>query len=192
MKGEDYIKNIQNAERRYFSEVVSCREENDKQYFEGYAAKFNTRTSLGWMTEEIAVGAFDTVMSDDTRGLFNHDPDVVLGRTASGTMRLSIDGTGLKYEIDYNPNDPDHVRVMQKVKRGDVNQSSFAFSIADEKWEKKDGKDHRVITRLSKLYDVAPVTYPAYQDTTVAARSFAEQEKTPVTGEVAELLKDLI
>jgi uncharacterized protein len=167
----DYIKNIENAERRFFSDTVEVREEEGNQYFEGYAVRFNSVTDLGYFSEEVAATAFDGVMGDDVRGLFNHDPDVVLGRTASGTMQVSKDEKGVKYRISYNPEDPDHKRVMEKVKRGDVSQSSFAFSISDESWSKRDGKEHRVIEKIKRWYDVAPVTYPAYADTTVAARS---------------------
>jgi HK97 family phage prohead protease len=177
----DYIKNIETAERRFFSEVVELREEGEDQFFEGYAARFNSPTDLGYFTEEIMPGAFDSVMNDDVRGLFNHDPDVVLGRTKSGTMQVVIDERGAKYKIKYNANDPDHVRVMEKVKRGDVSQSSFAFSIESENIvRKEDAKVHRQITKLKRWYDVAPVTYPAYTDTSVAARSIdslKEEEK---------------
>lgn len=171
MKQQDYIVNIEGAERRYFSQPLEYREEGEERSFEGYAVIFNSATDLGFFSEEISPGAFEDVMNDDVRGLFNHDPDVILGRAKSGTMKLTVDKTGVRYKIDYNPNDPDHVRVMEKVKRGDVSQSSFAFSIKDATWSTRDGKDHRTIEKLSRWYDVSPVTYPAYQDTTVAARS---------------------
>lgn len=171
MKKEDYIKDIQGGERRYYAEPMEYRKEGEDEYFEGYAVIFNSPTDLGWMSEEIVSGAFDDVMDDDVRGLFNHDPDVILGRNKSGTMSLTVDKKGVKYKIRYNPNDPDHVRVMEKVKRGDISQSSFAFTIKDAEWETKNNKDHRRVLKLQRWYDVAPVTYPAYTDTTVAARS---------------------
>jgi HK97 family phage prohead protease len=171
MKPLDYISNIKDAERRYFEQPLELREEGEEKRFEGYAVIFNSATDLGYFSEEIREGAFSDVMGDDVRGLFNHDPDVILGRSKSGTMKLSVDKTGVRYSILYNANDPDHVRVMEKVKRGDVSQSSFAFRIKDAAWETRDGKDHRVINKIERWYDVSPVTYPAYQDTTVAARS---------------------
>ncbi len=183
MKQPDYIENIDGAERRYLSQPLEYREEGEEKRFEGYAVIFNSETDLGWFTEEIRDGAFEDVMNDDVRGLFNHDPDVILGRSKSGTMKLTVDARGVKYSIDYNPNDPDHVRVMEKVKRGDVSQSSFAFGIKDAVWEIREGRDHRVITKLSRWYDVSPVTYPAYQDTTVAARSFEQVKKELESGE---------
>ena len=170
----DYIKNIDEAERRMIDEPLELREEGEKRYFEGYAFKFGALADLGSFTEEIAPGAADEVMNDDVRGLFNHEPNLVLGRTKSGTMRMSLDPIGLKYTIDFNPNDTDHTNLMEKVKRGDVSQSSFAFRVKDDKWETRNGKDHRTITKFERLIDVSPVTYAAYQDATVAARSLSK------------------
>ena len=171
MENKDYITNIKNAERRFLPMPIEVRAEGDDQYFEGMAAVFNSATDLGFFSEEIAQGAFDDVINDDVRGLFNHDPNVILGRSQAGTMTLTVDEKGAHYRIKYNPNDPDHVRVMEKVKRGDISQSSFAFSIKDAEWQTRDNKDHRVINKLERWYDVSPVTYPAYADTSVAARS---------------------
>jgi HK97 family phage prohead protease len=181
---KDYIKDIDGGERRFYTEPMEYRKEGDEEFFEGYAALFNRAADLGWFSEEIDASAFDDVLDNDVRGLFNHDPDVILGRNKSGTMTLTKDEKGMRYKIRYNPNDPDHVRVMEKVKRGDISQSSFAFSIKDAVWETKNEKDHRKILKLSRWYDVAPVTYPAYPDTTVAARS-----KEGLKKEVEELQK---
>jgi len=170
----DYIQNIDEAERRMISEPVEVREEGDEKFIEGYAFVFGATADLGGFTEEIAVGAADGVMNDDVRGLLNHEPNIVLGRTKSGTMQLSLDARGLKYRIKYNPNDPDHVSAREKIMRGDISQSSFAFRIKDDKWEVRNGKDHRTIIKLQRLIDVSPVTYPAYPDATVAARSLSK------------------
>lgn len=181
----DYINNIPNAERRFFTVPLEFRASEDgKQYFEGYAAKFNQETDLGYFREMIAPGAFEDVMDNDVRCLFNHDSHVILGRTAAGTCEISVDDVGLRYKALYNENDPDHVRVMEKIKRGDVSQSSFAFTIDRESWTNpKEGEQTslRTIETVRQLYDVSPVTYPAYADTTVGARSLdsikAEKDK---------------
>jgi HK97 family phage prohead protease len=167
----DYIEKIDGAERRTFTHTVEIREEGEDKFFEGHAFVIGEIADLGGFTEEIAKGAADEVMSDDVRGLFNHDDDYVLGRTKSGTMQLVSDERGLRYKIKYNPNDPDHVRLKEKVNRGDVSQSSFAFSVKDDKWEVRNGKDHRTVLKLRRLIDVSLVTYPAYQNTSVAMRS---------------------
>jgi HK97 family phage prohead protease len=170
----DYIKDIEEAERRMHVEPLELREEGDQKYFEGYAFKFGVLADMGWFTEEIAVGAADDVMNDDVRGLFNHEPNLVLGRTKAGTMTMHIDTVGLRYQIKYNPDDPDHVSLYQKVKRGDVSQSSFAFRIKDDKWETRNGKDHRTLIKFQRLIDLSPVTYAAYPDATIAARSLSK------------------
>jgi HK97 family phage prohead protease len=167
----DFIDKLEGSERRTISHPVEFREEGEERFFEGYAFVYGEVADLGGFTEEIARGAADEVMNDDVRGLFNHEPDMVLGRNKSGTMTLLNDDTGLRYKIKYNANDPDHVKVMEKVKRGDVSQSSFSFATKDDKWEKRSGKEHRTVLKLKRLYDVAPVTYAAYQNTSVAMRS---------------------
>lgn len=149
---------------------LEFREDAGDQYFEGYAFVFDAVADLGSFTEEIARGAADDNLTDDVRGLLNHDPNFVLGRNGK-TMKLEVDSRGLKYTIKYNPNDPDHVRTMEKVKRGDISQSSFAFRTESDKWEKRNGKDHRTLLKFKRLIDVSAVTYPAYNEATVAARS---------------------
>lgn len=188
----DYIKNIDGAERRMVSEGLEMRAEGEANSFVGYAFVYGATADIGGMfTEEIARGAADDVLGDDVRGLFNHDPNVVLGRTTSKTMTLSLDDKGLRYDIRYNPNDSDHVRIMEKVKRGDISQSSFAFRVDSDKWEKRNGKDHRTITKFKRLIDVSPVTYPAYQDATVGARSLTkiESNKTDLAAMDLDLMR---
>ena len=187
MQTKDYIQDIDGAERRFLTSQMEVRAEGDEEYFEGVGVTFGAIADLGWFTEEIAPGAFDEVKNDDVRGLFNHDPDMILGRSKSGTMQLFIDQKEVRYKIRYNPKDPDHVRVMEKVKRGDVSQSSFSFKVKDDKWETRDGKDHRTVTKLKRWFDVAPVTYPAYEDTSVAARSFKEVQKPDHKKDLAEM-----
>lgn len=169
----DYIKNIDEAERRMVNEGLEFREENGEQNFEGYAFVYNATADLGDFTEEIARGAADDVLTDDVRGLINHDPNLVLGRNGK-TMRLISDERGLKYIIKYNPNDPDHVSAREKIKRGDISQSSFAFRTKEDKWEKRNGKDHRTLIKFKRLIDVSAVTYPAYPDATVGMRSLSK------------------
>ena len=145
----------------------------------GYAAKFDVLSELMWdFQETIAAGAFDDVMRDDVRCLFNHDPNLILGRTLSGTLRLSLDATGLLYEVDL-PDTEMARSVAEAVERGDVTQSSFAFIVKEATWtERQDGTWLRTITKLTRLYDVSPVTYPGYPDATVGMRSGFVQQQT--------------
>lgn len=170
---KDYIHKIDpEADRRTISEPMEFREEGEEKFFQGYAFVYNTRTDIGGeFIEEIAPGAADEVMNDDVRALFNHDPNFVLGRTKSGTLKIMSDERGLRYQIKFNPNDSDHVNLRERILRGDVDQSSFAFRKKEDRWGKLDGKRHRVLVKLQKLIDVSPVTYAAYNDATVAMRS---------------------
>ena len=141
----------------------------------GYAAKYNVRSSdLGGWTEVIAPSAFTNNLktNPDVRALFNHDQNLVLGRTASGTMRLKSDGIGLAYEVD--PPDTQAARdLVTLMQRGDVNQSSFGFVCNDATWsvDPVTNMDVRTVTD-AELFDCSPVTYPAYPQATSGVRSF--------------------
>lgn len=149
----------------------------DKPVIFGHAAVFydgsrDTEYQL-WddIVERIMPGAFDKALAEgqDVRALFNHNPDYLLGRTKAETLNLTIDERGLAYEID--PGDTaiaNDVRSM--IKRGDLSGSSFAFLTTDEDWRKEDGIIIREIRGVD-LFDVGPVTYPAYEGTDTGARS---------------------
>jgi len=133
----------------------------------GYAAVFNEITTIGGLfRERIAPGAFRrAAASDDCRCLFNHDANQILGRTSSGTLRLWEDDRGLRYCCDL----PTWATaIAESVSRGDVSQSSFAFQVQDEDWDFTGPLPLRTI-RSARLFDVSPVTYPAYDATTVSA-----------------------
>ena len=144
----------------------------------GYALKFGVPYDMGWFTEEIQRGALDGADLSDVRILFNHDQNLILGRTKAGTAKVGIDEVGMWYIAEL-PDSPTGQNVKEALRRGDVDQSSWAFSIAadetgrskGDKWSMKDGKDYRVITSVRAVYDASPVTYPANPDTTAAKRS---------------------
>jgi HK97 family phage prohead protease len=154
----DVRKNVPIMERR----TTTQRADVMGQTIRGYAAVFNSPSEdLGGFIEYIAPGAFDDVMNDDVRGFYNHDWNYLLGRVSSGTLRLSVDEKGLMYEIDL-PNTTYANDLAELMRRGDVNQSSFAFMIESDKWEIKNKQNVRTITKVSHLIDVAPVVIPAY------------------------------
>ena len=132
----------------------------------GYAAVYNSDSEwMGGFYEQIERGAFDDVMNDDVRAYFNHDENLLLGRVSSGTLRIGTDARGLFYEVDL-PNTTYANDLAELMKRGDVNQSSFAFLIDADRWEQRDGKTYRIIEKVSRLLDVSPVAQPAYPDAT--------------------------
>ena len=168
------------VETRTYGNVV-LRAAGDKadesRRIEGHAAVFGSETEL-WPGEfeQIQAGAFARTLKAkaDVRALFNHDPNMILARTASGTLAVSEDKEGLWYGFDA-PNTTAGNDVLESIRRGDVTQSSFAFSVPEggEIFEtKKDGSVLRTVVDAN-LFDVSPVTYPAYQDTDVGARESA-------------------
>jgi uncharacterized protein len=172
------------TERRCFSSEVRAVKQEDKTIVRGYAAKFDTLSeNLGGFREMIAPGAFDSVLTDDVRALMNHDNNFVLGRTKAGTLRMGVDEVGLWYEYD-DPNTSYSRDLLISMERGDVDQSSFQFSVEDDEWKEDEEQRYvRTIKKVRRLYDVSPVTFPAYVDTTVAKRSLEQiqQETKPDT-----------
>lgn len=126
------------------------------------------------LVERIMPGAFDDVLGDDVRALFNHDPNQVLGRTSAGTLTLNTDAVGLRYEIMPGKTSV-AADVIEHVKRGDVSGSSFSFSMEGdgESVFREIGDDLTVreIVKFGRLFDVGPVTFPAYDATTTGLRS---------------------
>lgn len=144
----------------------------------GMAALFNSRTEL-WpgYYEEIAPGAFDDVLQDDVRCLLNHDASMILGRTKSSTCTISQTDTGLSYTCQLPDNALGH-QVYDAIERGDIDQSSFAFTIEKESYtDLGDGKFLRIIEKVGQLYDVSPVTFPAYDDASVSVNSRSRFEQ---------------
>ena len=153
------------------------REDGEDLSIEGYFAVFNSNYDIGYgMSESIAPGAFDGTISDDVRALINHDTTLVLGRTAAHTLELRQDERGLWGRVAINPKDSDAMNLYERVKRGDVNQCSFGFDILEEETEFRDGGEiHWTITAV-KLYEVSCCTFPAYEETSIAARQRDAEE----------------
>jgi HK97 family phage prohead protease len=160
-------------ERRAFGFEV--RADGEKPVMSGHAAMFGQEADImGVFRERIDSGAFKTAIGrDDVRALWNHNPDYVLGRNKAGTLQLKEDETGLAVEID--PPDTQWARdLMVSMKRGDVSQMSFGFRVTDQSWERVAGKLPLRIIRGVELFDVSPVTYPAYEGTDIHVRSSAD------------------
>lgn len=157
----------------------------------GYAAVFDQLSEdLGGFREQIARGAFTrAILEDDVRALFNHDSNYVLGRTKNGTLSLKEDIHGLRIEI--NPPDAQWARdLMSSIQRGDIDQMSFAFQTTNDKWEFLDGVPLRTVQDV-KLFDVSPVTYPAYPQTSVSVRDMAHQITQAREDEDTQVLEHL-
>ena len=195
-------------ERRFLPGCVEIRTEGtEKPRVRGYAAKYGVESeNLGGKRKEIretiAKGAFDDVLQDDVRALFNHDANLVLARSkgGQGTLTLGTDETGLWYEFEA-PDTQAGRDLLENIRLGNVDQSSFGFTVTEEgqAWEEKRDESgntiaRRTIKKISRLFDVSPVTYPAYPDATVALRSLesfqresSPEEQIPSQEELSEV-----
>lgn len=135
----------------------------------GYAAVFNQDSVDMGFIERIKPGAFAKALKkSDVRALFNHDSNFVLGRQSAGTLKLKEDSKGLYIEID-PPGATWATDLRESIRRGDIDQMSFGFTVASggERWE----GNTRVLTEIDQLFDVSPVTFPAYPTTEIQSRS---------------------
>jgi len=185
--------NVMIAERRVLPAVdVELRVEDDGgQKIVGYAAKYNKNSvDLGGFIEQIKPGAFDNaIMASDVRALKNHDANLILGRTPR-TLRLSSNAVGLRFEVDV-PDTTVGRDTVEEIRRGDLTGCSFAFTVTEDTWrENDDGTYSRDINEVKELFDVGPVTYPAYPDTSVAARSLENLKKEKRGGHGEEVKQD--
>ena len=158
----------------------------------GYAAVFNSKSEDLGFREIIMPGAFDRALKEahDVRALWNHNQDMVLGRTKSGTLRLSVDERGLKIETDL-PDTQAGRDALTLIGRGDVDQMSFAFRTLTDDWRTEDGEIIRELRDL-ELLDVSPVAYPAYAETSVSARALEMAKGTqppPILGVPLDILE---
>jgi uncharacterized protein len=158
-------------ERRSLLQPVEFRAEDDAGRIAGYGAVFNVITDIGgYFREQIAPGAFaKSIRSSDIRSLFNHDSALILGRTKSGTLRLSEDDTGLRYEVDL-PDTSAGRDLRVSMDRGDIDGSSFMFRATRQEWDDSDPDSPLRTILEAELFEVGPVTFPAYEEAQVSLR----------------------
>lgn len=170
------------------SAEIRLDESGEQPRLVGYASVFYDGTPKTefrlWadFVERIMPGAFDKTLkaNDDVRALFNHDPSLILGRTTAGTVELETDKRGLRYSIDLGSTTVAE-DVVKHIRRGDVSGSSFGFEVTDVEHRMEDKVDIREITGV-KLFDVGPVTFPAYEGTDVNVR---QEELAEIRSELA-------
>lgn len=151
--------------------------------FTGAAVVFNSWseelwTPMGVFRERILPGAFTRVLaaSPDVRLLINHDSNLVLARTRSGTLELTEEANALRVWARVAPTS--YAKDLRmSMSRSDIDQMSFAFAMdlekgAEDRWyeDEDSGEIRRDVVSVSDLYDVSPVTYPAYPDTSAVMR----------------------
>lgn len=143
----------------------------------GYAAVFDKFSQdLGYFVEKIAPGAFRDCMAQDVRALVNHDSNLLIGRSKPGTLRMSEDNLGLRVEIDL-PDTQLGRDTATSIARGDMDGMSFSFIQDQEEWDDRTDPPQRTVTHVRDLFDVGPVSFPAYTDTSAAMRSLEASKK---------------
>lgn len=174
------MKNRNNLEIRAISNEVQV----DSRNITGYAVVFESNSEDLGFIERIMKGAItdDTIKKSDVFCLLNHDSTKVLARSkyGEGSLKLEIDERGLKYSFTA-PNTDLGEELLEHLQRGEIDSSSFAFTVSldegSEKWYTVEGVQYRDIYAIEALYDVSPVYQPAYQETTVSKRALEELEK---------------
>lgn len=158
---------------------IRINESDGGMCIEGHAAVFDSWSeTLGGIfpfKEKVRKGAFaESIGRDDIRALFNHDPNYVLGRNRAGTLELVEDDVGLRVRI--TPPDTSWARdITTSIRRGDISQMSIGFVVEDDEWSSQDGIDTRELKKV-RLFDVSPVTFPAYTATDVGVRAMQEYD----------------
>jgi HK97 family phage prohead protease len=175
---------MENKEKRFITGSIEIEKRDgvESRTISGYAVVFDKFSSiLGGKTfgfrEKITRAAFDGVDMSGVIATFNHNFDNVLARTDSGSLSLTMDDVGLKYSFD-SPNTSYGNDLLENVRNGNVKGSSFMFTVRDQRWEYKNGEgtDEREITQVDELFELGPVTVPAYPDTTAAQRSYNDNK----------------
>lgn len=162
-------------EQRYLKmhDIATRADDNSNDLFvEGYFSVFNEDYPV-WdgATESIRPGAFSESMNGDIRALYNHNTDVILGRTTNGTLVLNQDDKGLWGRITLNKKDTEAMNVYERIARGDITGCSFGFDIEkEERTISDDGTVHFEIVKVNPLYEVSPCVFPAYAATHIEAR----------------------
>ena len=148
---------------------LEVRTKGDSNTLVGYASIFDSPSEPMPFVEYVKRGAFSKTLNDgaDVRLLIDHE-GVPLARSKSGTLQLQEDERGLRVEAELDPTNPDAARIMSAMRRGDLNQMSFAFRTIKDHWS-----DDRMTRELREvqLFDVSIVTFPAYEDTVAELRN---------------------
>jgi len=209
---EAFLRSIgsQIERRTIITELRASGDGTSPKVITGHGAVFNQEAEI-WddIYEVVRSGAFSkTIQEADVRALKNHNPDYILGRNKAGTLRLNQDDQGLAYEIDVDPNVSYANDLHSSIMRGDITQSSYAFLPVQQRWiDREDGTTLRELLEV-KLFDVSPVTYPAFEGADAQARSaltaagidpdglarlcLAHQRGTPLTPADRAMLKAAI
>jgi hypothetical protein len=184
-------------ERRFLT-VEMRAVEGDEMIVEGYPIVYEQDTDLGWFRERIARGAAKNALAkSDEFLLFNHDPNQPLARRKNGTLSASEDDKGVFIRADLSKSERGP-GLYRDIKNGLIDKMSFAFTVASQTWQDPTGdgeNELRIINEIEELFDYSPVTYPAYKQTELVARSaehIAQEHAESTTVEEAPSTEEVL
>ena len=174
--------------RAYNFEIRAENNEKNGDHIVGRPIVYNSGTNLGWFDEIIEAGALDKANLKDVRFLVNHDTSMIpLARSRNNnensTMKLEVDKDGMAIRVNLDTENNTEARnLYSAIKRGDITGMSFMFTIDDEEWKDLES-DHptRHIRKISQVYEVSAVTFPAYESTEISARDKEALESAKAT-----------
>ena len=174
--------------RAYNFEIRAENNEKNGDHIVGRPIVYNSRTNLGWFDEIIEAGALDKANLKDVRFLVNHDTSMIpLARSRNNnensTMKLEVDKDGMAIRVNLDTENNTEARnLYSAIKCGDITGMSFMFTIDDEEWEKLDSEHPiRHIRKISQVFEVSAVTFPAYESTEISARDKEALESAKAT-----------
>lgn len=170
--------------------ITRTLEDTEEKVISGYINKFNTRSQYMGFYEEVSKGAFDKTLADghNIYAMYNHNSDMVLGSTKSGSLKLNTDEVGLHFELRINSNISYANDLYELVSNGDIDGCSFGFYVLDDEWTYTEDKvDLRKVKEV-ELIEVTITPFPAYLDSEASCRSFEQHNKEV---EKAKELRDL-
>ncbi|MGL4571799.1 MAG: HK97 family phage prohead protease [Clostridium sp.] len=169
-------------------------EDSEEKIISGYINKFNTRSQYMGFYEEVDKGAFDKTLADghNIYAMYNHDTNMILGSTRSGSLKLNVDNIGLHFELRINPNLTYANDIAELVKSGDLEGCSFGFWVNDDEWTYTEDKiELRVIKEL-ELIEVTITPFPAYLDSEASCRSYElHNQEVEKIKELREIEKEI-
>lgn len=174
--------------RAYNFEIRAENNDKNGDHVVGRPIVYNSKTDLGWFDEIIEAGALDKANLKDVRFLVNHNTNMIpLARSRNNnensTMQLEVDKDGMAIRVNLDTENNTEARnLYSAIKRGDITGMSFMFTIDDEEWENLDS-DHptRHIRKISQVFEVSAVTFPAYESTEISARDKEALESAKAT-----------
>ena len=174
--------------RAYNFEIRAENNDKNGDHVIGRPIVYNSKTDLGWFDEIIEAGALNKANLKDVRFLVNHNTNMIpLARSRNNnensTMQLEVDKDGMAIRVNLDTENNTEARnLYSAIKRGDITGMSFMFTIDDEEWENLDS-DHptRHIRKISQVFEVSAVTFPAYESTEISARDKEALESAKAT-----------